>query len=110
IPCNVYRFQFTLRLTYGMPMNKNQTRRARFQKIQAAIDSIYAEAAWRNRKGDHLFEMHQTPVDAPEVTSRAAGGPTMKTMQWDPGVRGIRGLGRLRDRLEELARTEKKTP
>ncbi len=87
-------------------MTKNAARKDKFQKITEAIDSIYAEAAWRDRKGDHRFEVRPTAVAWGEVTSPSAGGPCMKTMQLEPTVYGIRGLGLLRDRLTELQQVE----
>ncbi len=87
-------------------MTKNAARKDRFQKITEAIDSIYAEAAWRDRKGDHRFGMNFEAVDDKDFTSRSAGGPVLKTMQLEPTVHGIRGLGLLRDRLVELQQVE----
>jgi len=81
-------------------------RKDRFTRINEALESIYLEAKWRNRKGDHLFGYGVEAIDAREVTSRAAGGPVMKTFQCEPGVRGIRGMSMLVDRLTELQKVE----
>jgi len=85
---------------------KRRDRKDRFTRVTEALESIYTEAAWRNRKGDHLYGYQCEAVDAAEVTSRTAGGPVMKTMQLERGVRGIRGLSLLADRLTELKKVE----
>src|SRR5207248_812261 len=88
------------------PLTKNQERRERFKKIGEALDSIYKEAAWRHRKEDHEFQMRPEVLASPDFTSRAAGGPAMKTLQYDCGVRGIHGMSQIADKLIELQKVE----
>lgn len=88
-------------------VSKSRARRDKFKRIGEALTSIYNEANWRNRKGDHEFEMHPTVLDSKDMTSRTAGGPCMKTLQYEPGTRGIRGLSQIADRLIELEKVER---
>lgn len=89
-------------------MTKNKERKSRFDRINEALDSIYQEAAWRHRKQDHEFGLHITSVDDKRYTSRSAGGPTLMTLQYECGVRGIHGLSRIADELIELQKVEAK--
>jgi hypothetical protein len=89
-------------------MTKNAIRAKRFQNIDAAIKSIYNEVAWRDRRGRHEYEIHPVPVADRGLTSPSAGGPVMKTVQYDAGTEGIRGLSRLVDRLTELQQAEQR--
>lgn len=68
---------------------------------------MYQEAEWRHRKEDHEFGMRPEVVKSSDVTTRAAGGPALKTVQYECGVRGIRGLSTIIDRLTELQKVER---
>ena len=88
-------------------MTKNSVRRDRFKRIGEALTSIYNEANWRDRKGQHEFEMRPEVVKDSEVTTRAAGGPALKTIQYDAGTHGIRGLSHIADCLIALEKVER---
>jgi hypothetical protein len=68
-------------------MSKNQERRDKFQKLGHALSALDNEFAWRDRKGDHEFRLKPTVVHDDSVTARTAGGPAMKTWQYERGVR-----------------------
>jgi len=76
-------------------MTKNAARRDKFQ----AIDRELRELAWRDRRGEHSFNMQPRKVEDKELSSRLFG-PKFKTWQMDPTVwrdRGERILEMLRD-------------
>ena len=85
---------------------KNAQRRDRFTRIGEAIQSIYTEAAWRDRQGRHDFEMRPRPSQDRNLSSPSAGGPVLKTIQYESTVRGIRGMGLIIDRLTEWQQAE----
>jgi hypothetical protein len=94
------------------PSPKEAARRAKFQKLGAALTAL--EVAWRDRRSDHAFEMAPTPVsndpveegladdaailNMPEArfigrtnaaigNTRRSRGPALKTVQFHRGVR-----------------------
>jgi hypothetical protein len=85
---------------------KRTARQDQFKRIGEALTSIYKEAEWRHRREDHEFKLRPEVVKSDDVTSRTAGGPAMKTLQYECGTRGIRGLSLIADRLNELQKVE----
>src|SRR6185503_6919623 len=96
-----------------MPKRSRQARKDRFERIGDALNAIYREAAWRHRHEQHDFGLRPEALEDNRLSSRSAGGPVMKTLQYECTVQGIRGLSQLADRLLELQNVEKelrKTP
>ncbi len=63
-------------------MNKNEERREKFRLIGKAI----SEQAWKDRLGDHQFEIRGRAIQDPLVSSRMYG-PQMKAQQWERSSR-----------------------
>jgi len=84
--------------TTGHPsttVTKNAERREKFKAIGQALTRLTDnELAWRDRLGDHAFEIHGRPAQDHSLTSRLGNGrergtrgPSLKTTQFERAIR-----------------------